>query len=520
MFLSLLSAVLGILAFPPSKFSFLALVFLVPYFVFLIREDRPLRLLAGSFLFQSVFISGLAFFIVEPLLYLSKIIAFFILPLFIIGLKKIFLWRGRGINLFRFDDLVFAAAAVSAGYLFADYFSARYALMPAFVLFAGNAAGVSFLGLAKHGGLFALGAFVVFINGIFTLAYFEYFNFKWRLVYGKNFIITVFVGLFAVAVGVAVSRAALAERAREYAARDRVLSVAAVAVDGEFDAELSNFPRILSLERLGRASALINEKIAALKNGLKGGPARTTDVVRSGGRFDLVIFPEGLLDAEILNNADAEALKNFGVSNNGVLISAFSRLAKESDAELLANFTTARGEKRYNSAVLFGADGAISAVYDKNDLAYGGEYWPFGGWRPFYFDWLRSRMSPFSPIMDDRYNYAAGTESKILEIGNRARFGTLICLEAHLPRRVAGLAAAGADFLVNSSSNFWIQRGLQRYLGLSTNLRRIAAVSTGLPMVISGRLDYAGVIFPDGTAELVDFRNPLGYGVFRGQIRF
>ena len=94
--------------------------------------------------------------------------------------------------------------------------------MPAFILFIGNAAGASFLGLAKYGGIFTLGAFVVFINGIFTLAYFEYFNFKWRLVYGKNFIITVLVGLFAVSAGVAVSRTALAERAREYASRGRV----------------------------------------------------------------------------------------------------------------------------------------------------------------------------------------------------------------------------------------------------------------------------------------------------------
>ncbi len=508
MLLSLLSAVLGILAFPPSKLSFLALVFLVPYFVFLIREDRPLRLLAGSFLFQLAYISGLAYFIIEPLLYLSKISVFFLLPLFVIGIKKIFLWRGRGINLFRFDDLAFATAAVSAGYLIADYLSAQYALMPAFILFIGNAAGASFLGLAKYGGIFTLGAFVVFINGIFTLAYFEYFNFKWRLVYGKNFIITVLVGLFAVSAGVAVSRTALAERAREYASRGRVLSVAAVSAGREFDAELNDFPRVLSLERLGRASAVINAKVAALKNGL------------GDGRFDLVVLPEGLLDAEILNNADAGVLQNFGISNNGILISALSRLAKETDAGLLANFTTMRSGERYNSAVLFGADGVISAVYDKNDLAYGGEYWPFRGWHPFYFDWLRSRMSPFSPIMDDRYNYTAGTESKILETENGARFGTLICLEAHLPRRPAGLAAAGADFLVNSSSNFWVQRGLKRYLGLSTNLRRIMAVASGLPVVVSGRLDFAGVIFPDGTAELVDFQNPLGYGIFKGRVRF
>ncbi|MBI5147904.1 MAG: hypothetical protein HZA37_02025 [Parcubacteria group bacterium] len=515
MFLSLISAVLGILAFPPSNFSFLALVFLVPYFVFLIREDRPLRLLAGSFLFQSVYGLGLTYFLIEPLLYLSKILIFLILPFFVIGIKKIFLWRERGINLFRFGDIVIATVAVSVGYLVVDYLSAKYALMPAYIIFSGNAAGASFLGLAKYGGLFALGAFVVFVNGIFTLAYFEYFNFKWRLAYGKNFIITVLVGLFAVSAGVAVSRSALTERAREYAFRGRVLNVAVVSVSRKFDAELSDFPRVLSLERLGRASDIIGGKIAVLKKQL------------GNERFDLVILPEGLLDAEILNNADAEALSKFGVSNNGILISAFSRLAKELGADLLTDFTTVRAGpasdgagKRYNSAVLFGADGSIAGIYDKNGLAYGGEYWPFGDWRPFYFNWLRSRMSPFSPIMDDRYNYAAGTERKILEIKNGARFGTLICLEAHLPRRASELAAAGADFLVNPSSNLWLKKGVNRYLGLSTNLRRITAVSSGLPVVVSGRQDWAGVIFPDGTAELVDFQNPLDYGVFKGPIRF
>ena len=61
---------------------------------------------------------------------------------------------------------------------------------------------------------------------------------------------------------------------------------------------------------------------------------------------------------------------------------------------------------------------------------------------------------------------------------------------------------------------------MENYLFMSLNLRRIMAVSSNKPIIISGRRDYAGIIFPDGRVEIADFKTPLNLAIYEGEIRF
>ncbi|MBI5079671.1 apolipoprotein N-acyltransferase, partial [Candidatus Wolfebacteria bacterium] len=480
----LFSAFLIIFVFPPYGFYQLSFIFLIPYFIFLFKEDNIIRLFTGSFLFKIISWLCLTYFILEPLIYLWLAMIFLILPLAVIVFKK-FITRNH----------LLLVIMISFGYAIVDYLAVKYSLIPAFIVYVGNSLGDSpFLGLAKYGGLLGLGFFITLINGVFAFIYLEYFNSRHRLIYkDKKSVVIFFCLVFLVVSGFFVSRMTLRKAAEEYFSKQRFFNVAIISVARDFDREFYHSPSVLSLAQLNLAKRIMTKKFNVLEEHLQ------------GKDFDIIVFPEALFDSEIYNNADAKALTDFNISNNGILIAEFSNLANRLKTPVMANLITVRDEKRYNTALVFNRNGEIEGLYDKNILAFGGEYWPFGNWRPFYYNSYRSRLPKNLPVFNQKYNYTPGSTDKIFELSNGARFGVLICLESHIPDRIKSLDRAGADFFVNSSSNNWIKLGLENYLALSMNLRRIMAVSAGKPLIISGRQDYAGVILPDGTIEVVDF---------------
>lgn len=101
------------------------------------------------------------------------------------------------------------------------------------------------------------------------------------------------------------------------------------------------------------------------------------------------------------------------------------------------------------------------------------------------------------------------------------KFVSLICLEIHYPGDLKELKKEGAQFIINPTSNRWLDRGLKHFLYLTDNLRKIEAVWLKTPIISSGVRDFAGIIRPDGKADLVNFESKnKNYGLFIGEIRY
>jgi hypothetical protein len=57
----------------------------------------------------------------------------------------------------------------------------------------------------------------------------------------------------------------------------------------------------------------------------------------------------------------------------------------------------------------------------------------------------------------------------------------------------------GAAAILNTSSNFWAPvAGLEQYLALTDNLRRIESVWLRTPILVNGRKEPPSLVLPDG----------------------
>ena len=97
----------------------------------------------------------------------------------------------------------------------------------------------------------------------------------------------------------------------------------------------------------------------------------------------------------------------------------------------------------YNSAMIFGADGAMVGRYDKIHLVPFGEYVPFRRFL-FFARKLTGAVSSF-----DR-----GQERKVFRL-NGHRYGVFICYEAVFADEVRQFSRLGAQVLVNISDDGW-----------------------------------------------------------------
>jgi apolipoprotein N-acyltransferase len=102
----------------------------------------------------------------------------------------------------------------------------------------------------------------------------------------------------------------------------------------------------------------------------------------------------------------------------------------------------------YNSAMIYGADGARIGRYDKIHLVPFGEYIPFKDMLRFAHK-LTGRVSDFS----------RGTDRSVFRIsdqhGQQHRYGVFICYEAVFADEVREFARNGAEVLVNISDDGW-----------------------------------------------------------------
>lgn len=452
MFLPILSAILAILAFLPFDFFWIfGFVFLAPLFVFFIKENGFWKLLAGSFIFRFIFALGAVYYTLEPIAWFSSILIFLGLPISIFAVKKI-----KTSSLVIHNSLFIILPFL---WIFFDHFQARYSPLPTSIIAAGDALGSSpFLGLANFGGLILLTFFAALIN---ILIAFIIIKIKRRKSGSVAVLIIIAIIIF---ISWQVSQFELRKNAKNYAELKNSLKIAAVSTNEKFTAE----------------------DLKKLKNEL------------SGKKIDLLIFPEDIF-GEYFDETNILTLKN---------------LVQDLKTDLVATFDTYEQDgKRYNSTVLIDESGEIIDIYHKNRLTFIGEYWPFKEWRPSFFDRIAELNPQFKnyAVFNPQDPYYRG-EKKLLNLG-QIKFASLICLEIHYPTDLKEYKNMGARFIVNPTSNRWLDLGIKHFLYLTNNLRRIESVWLKVPIVSSGVKDFSGLILPNGEINLTK-------GLFLGEIRY
>lgn len=495
-----LSVILGILAFPLFGIYHLGLIFLVPFFIFLIREKNLFKLLWGTFIFKFFLSLGVAFFIFEPLIFFFSILVFLILPLSIFFLRKFIIQRR------------FLLAAIPFLWILTEHLQARFSFLPIYIMMPGNIFGSSpFLGLAGVGGLTSLTFFAILVNSLITIVILRFqssrseYPRKYAVLGGSIFLI--FILIFGVYL---ISQTKLQRNKIIYQKLPVKTKIALLSSSEKFDKEFNAFKNnILSAEEKTKAEIIINNILKPIKSELV------------DKQIDLLILPEDMIDIESWKDVDEEARNKFGIENAGILLKVYRRLAQELNINLVATLTTIQNGKRYNSTILFNRQGKLADIYNKFNLTIMGEYWPFGDWRPFYYKFIEKDLLEAGQgraIFDREYAYQRGQE-KTLQTENLI-FGSAICSEAQYPWQMKDLKKIGAKFISHTATNRWAMSGLKNFRELTNNLRKIEAVWLQLPILINGREEMAGLITPDGKIDSVNFENGnKNFGIFTGEIK-
>ena len=483
MLFALSSAILGILAFLPFGFFWLfGFVFLIPLFVFFIKEEKLWRLILGTFVFRLVLATGTVYFTFEPIIWISSIFIFLGLPISVFAVKKIIKKTPFGQL---GNRLLFILPIL---WTLFDHLQARYSLLPTYLMTAGNIFGSSpFAGLANFTGLLSLTFFAAVINSVAALLIIGFLKEKQLILKFPKFnfyLPIILILLFSLIAAWWISQSQLQKNKIAYDNFTDFIRIAVVSTRRNFSS-----PDFFQLKR----------ELLGKKN-----------------NFDFLILPEDILDKSIISANDA-----VGNSQDDSLY-VIENLAKELNKKTIATLDTVSGEKRYNSAVLFDENGNIADVYHKRRLTFMGEYWPFD-WQPFYLNWLK-KFNPESKnyaIFNPQKQYVKG-EMKILsfDYNKKIQFASPICLEIHYPNDLKKMKESGAKFLINPTSNRWIDIGANHFLYLTNNLRKIESIWLKTPIVSSGVIDSAGIFTPGGKINSDYFESSDNYVLFIGEIRY
>ncbi|MDP3958141.1 MAG: nitrilase-related carbon-nitrogen hydrolase [bacterium] len=503
MFLPMLSGALLYASFPPLSLWPLVFAALAPLLLFLAREERFWRLFAGAFLFMLIFSFVFQRFLPDPLLAADGIFIWMGLPVAIFFLKKS-----------RIPPFSFFLAA--GGFvLFFIWAVARFSSLPSYMALFGIPLGTTpFAGLASWGGVVGLSAFVVCANVLLAFSFHAFLRKKaslFPLPLARSFV-SAGAAVLLIGAGFFAGKALLAHSAQGQAA----LSVGIVGVGKDFDREAPAFDtggRMPTEEEKGDARAYIASLLVPLRASL------------AAGTYDLVVLPEHMIDIKFPGSAYGQARETFGITNAGVLLEAYAGLAKEYRAHVLVNFAAIdEAGKKFNASLLITPEGEFRGMYQKRHLALGGEYWPFGTWVPVRtkqnLDEIARNGGAFFITESPTGQYARGEGPLApLYLANGVPFGTPICLEGHVPYVQRAFKEAGARFLTHQSSNKWLGDPNDIYDALTDRLRRLEAIATGLPIMVSEKNGPAGIVYPDGTASY-RFPVPEGVAFLAGVVRY
>jgi apolipoprotein N-acyltransferase len=153
------------------------------------------------------------------------------------------------------------------------------------------------------------------------------------------------------------------------------------------------------------------------------------------------------------------------------------------------------GTQAWNSLVVIGDGGLITAGYDKHHLVPFGEYIPFGD---LMYDWFG--LQAFAARQGN--GYVAGPGAQVIDLGGKlGRFVPLICYEAVFPQDLRGLPVR-PDWILQITNDAWFGTLTGPYQHLAQ--ARFRAIEQGLPLVRVANTGISAVIDARGrvVAEL------------------
>ena len=192
------------------------------------------------------------------------------------------------------------------------------------------------------------------------------------------------------------------------------------------------------------------------------------------GPVDLFVWPEAL----VMDHGEAPELMRY-----------MAALTQTTETPLFTGTERHAPEGVYNSSMLVGTDGKISAWYDKTHLAPFGEYTPLERYLPF----LRN-IVPGGGI-------EAGKAQRLIPLGER-KFGPWICFEVLFGKMAEWHRSQGADFLVVITNLGWF--GMSNAAAQELEIARMRAIETRLPLVHCANTGITGVFDPLGAFQPVD----------------
>ena len=204
----------------------------------------------------------------------------------------------------------------------------------------------------------------------------------------------------------------------------------------------------------------------------------TLPLLDSDQRFDVVIWPEGGTDRDPLTDTGAAGTLDY-------LSSALS-------APIVTGAITERGDKVYNSSLLWESGEGATDIYDKRHPVPFGEYVPDRDfWTPFAPDLLALIGRDYTP----------GTTDAVFDI-NGVIAGINICFDIVDDQLMHDTITDGAQLIFAQSNNADFGHSADDYTDEGVQqlaIARIRALELGRSVVNISTVGTSAIIAPDGT---------------------
>ncbi|NQT32346.1 MAG: apolipoprotein N-acyltransferase [Candidatus Omnitrophica bacterium] len=455
--LSILSAILTFLAFPPFELSFLAWISLVPL-LFVAKRCSPKEAVLYSYFSGVVFFSLLLYWLVNVTVP-GLIVLVFLLSI-VYGL-----FGGLSACVFKYSMTFFI---LPFSWALLEYI--RGNLLTGFswgLLSYSQYKAIKLIQIADFAGA-----------------------------YGVSFVIVVFnIALFSLII------------------RDKrrvVYSIAAVA----FIAMAVVYGTFKFKEYPVRANPKISVIQGNVPQEYKWDPAFSGSIVgtyskltekAAAGKPDMIVWPE--TSYPYLVDTIDKAAEEVG------------ELALELKTPILAGVVFKEGDDYYNSAFLFDKEGGVSGIYSKVHLVPFGEYIPWAEYLSFLRDHIDKPIGEFRAGED--YNLLTlRSQTRQMNFSDDTRtrqtvfykFGVLICFEDVFPYITREFVRSGADFIVNITNDAWFGETAAPVQHLQASVFR--AVENRVPVI---RVANTGIsCFVDSTGEVLSSVELEGKRIFVG----
>jgi apolipoprotein N-acyltransferase len=441
-----LSAVLLILSFPDFNLWPLAWCALVPLILVVAINRGRWRPFFLAWLFGTVFFYGSCYWLTYSMIHTGGISPWIAFPLLLPGavLLGIFpalfsLFMTCGIRKWGTSTVLAAPLGWSAlEWLRLELTGQLW-----------NAIGYSqafhprLIGSARWGGVYVVGAFIVFINVAIAFALLR--RSTRALVLSASGVILVLLFILALAV-----------KPEPSLEQNEDIVVVAIQPNVPIDLAKSNDDmKLLTTRHLDMSEAALSQ-------------------IQNDTKPKLLIWPESPM--------------NFGYGGDEQLRATLASFAQKHHVSILLNSQeTAPNDGIYNSAVLINEQGKLVAQYDKIRLLPFGEYVPLPEWVP--------GAGLIRAIVGD---FTAGTKYRLMPVGD-LRAGVFICIESAYPSIARRFTNEGADVLINISND--------GYLGPTAVMRQhlanavFRAVENGRPLLSVTNTGITAFITPAGETK-------------------